>query len=84
MATPEVRNARSVANNHTKISAAGLRQNFERHLRRTLAKDRYSATDRDRYYALALAVRDRLIDRWIATQLDTSQEQCEKDLLSVA
>ena len=45
-----------------------LRQDFERHLRRTLVKDRYTATDRDRYYALALTVRDRLIERWIATQ----------------
>jgi starch phosphorylase len=45
-----------------------LRRDFERHLRLTLAKDRYSATDHDRYYALALTVRDRLIDRWIATQ----------------
>lgn len=45
-----------------------LRRDFERHLRRTLAKDRYSATDRDRYFALALTVRDRLIDRWTATQ----------------
>jgi starch phosphorylase len=45
-----------------------LRQDFERHLRRTLAKDRYTATDRDRYFALALTVRDRLIDQWVATQ----------------
>jgi starch phosphorylase len=45
-----------------------LRLEFDRHLRRTLAKDRYTATDRDRYFALALAVRDRLIDQWIATQ----------------
>jgi starch phosphorylase len=45
-----------------------IRQDFERHLRLTLAKDRFSATDRDRYLALALSVRDRLIDRWIATQ----------------
>jgi len=52
----------------TLVSAAGLRQDFERHLRRTLAKDRYTATDRDRYFALALTVRDRLIERWIATQ----------------
>ena len=48
--------------------AESLRQDFEPHLRRTLAKDRYTATDRDRYFALALTVRDRLIDRWIATQ----------------
>ncbi|HEY1243110.1 MAG TPA: glycogen/starch/alpha-glucan phosphorylase [Bryobacteraceae bacterium] len=45
-----------------------LRADFEHHLRLTLAKDRYTATDRDRYYALALAVRDRLVERWIATQ----------------
>ena len=45
-----------------------LRDAFVQHLRRTLAKDRYTATTRDRYYAFALAVRDRLIDRWLATQ----------------
>jgi glycogen phosphorylase len=56
------------ANSDARASAESLRQDFERHLRRTLAKDRYTATDRDRYFALALAVRDRLIERWIATQ----------------
>ena len=50
------------------MTAEGLRQDFEQHLRYTLAKDRYTATDRDRYYALARAVRDRLIERWMATQ----------------
>ena len=48
--------------------AAALRSDFEHHLRYTLAKDRYTATDRDRYFALALAVRDRVIERWIKTQ----------------
>lgn len=48
--------------------ASELREDFEHHLRLTLAKDRYTATDHDRYYALALAVRDRLVERWIATQ----------------
>jgi starch phosphorylase len=56
------------ANGGTGMSAETLRQDFERHLRRTLAKDRYTATDRDRYFALALTVRDQLIERWIATQ----------------
>ena len=45
-----------------------MHRDFERHLHFTLAKDRYSATDRDRYYALARAVRDRLIERWMVTQ----------------
>ena len=62
--TPEA----PAANGGARVSAESLRQDFERHLRRTLAKDRYTATDRDRYFALALAVRDRLIERWIATQ----------------
>ncbi|HEY2017306.1 MAG TPA: glycogen/starch/alpha-glucan phosphorylase [Bryobacteraceae bacterium] len=56
------------ANVGERLLAESLRQDFERHLRRTLAKDRYTATDRDRYFALALTVRDRLIERWIATQ----------------
>ena len=37
------------------------------HLRYTLAKDAFSATDRDRYTALALAVRDQLVDQWSQT-----------------
>ncbi len=45
-----------------------LRSGFEHHLCYTLARDDYTATDRDRYYALALAVRDRVVERWIATQ----------------
>ncbi len=45
-----------------------IRHAFEHHLRRTLAKDRYTATLRDRFYAFSLAVRDRLIERWIPTQ----------------
>src|SRR5579863_10772281 len=55
-----------------------LRSAFVNHLRRTLAKDRYSATTRDRYYAFALAVRDRLIDRWIATQQTHHNRQVKR------
>ncbi len=55
-----------------------LRAAFTHHLRRTLAKDRYSATTRDRYYAFALAVRDRLIERWIATQQTHHRENVKR------
>ena len=55
-------------NPRTSMSTDGLRHDFEQQLHYTLAKDHYTATDRDRYYALALAIRDRLIERWIATQ----------------
>jgi starch phosphorylase len=44
-----------------------LKLSFENHLRYTLARDQFSATDHDRYFALAMAVRDRLVGRWIQT-----------------
>ena len=49
------------------MTARGLRDDFDFHLRYTLAKSRSQATDRDRYEALARSVRDRLVERWIKT-----------------
>ena len=48
--------------------AASILHSFTNHLLYSLAKDQYSATARDRFMSLALTVRDRLIERWIATQ----------------
>jgi starch phosphorylase len=45
-----------------------LIKSYHFHLSCTLAKDQYTATNQDRYHALALAVRDRLVGRWINTQ----------------
>ena len=45
-----------------------LRHDTAQHLRRSLARDHYTATRRDHFVSLALAVRDRLIDQWIDTQ----------------
>lgn len=45
-----------------------LRTLFAQHLKYSFAKDEYTATTRDSYNALALSVRDALIDRWIETQ----------------
>jgi glycogen phosphorylase len=50
------------------ISVESLKQDFERHLRYTLAKADDNATERDRYTAFALCVRDRIVERWIETQ----------------
>jgi len=50
------------------MDAASFLAGFASHLRYSLAKDRYSATDHDRFLALAYAVRDRLMERWIRTQ----------------
>jgi starch phosphorylase len=48
-------------------SVEAIKLSFQNHLRYTLARDQYSATDHDRYFALAMAVRDRLVGRWIKT-----------------
>ena len=41
---------------------------FAEHLEFTLVRDRYTVTGDDAYYALSLAIRDRLVRRWIRTQ----------------
>jgi starch phosphorylase len=48
--------------------AAAILHSFTNHLLYSLAKDQYSATELDRYNALALTIRDRLIERWISSQ----------------
>jgi len=45
-----------------------IKTSFLNHRTYSLAKDEYSATDHDNFYALALTVRDFLIERWIKTQ----------------
>ena len=50
------------------MTTEALFEDFSSHLRYTLAKDRFSATDYDRYMALAWAVRDRVIERWALTR----------------
>ena len=59
------RDARSM---RVAMTADGIRQDFAWHLRYTLAKAEETATDRDRYVALAQSIRDRLVERWIQTQ----------------
>ena len=51
-----------------KPTVADLQRSFLRHLQYTLVKDKYSATKADLYLALAYAVRDVLVDRWLDTQ----------------
>ena len=46
----------------------GIKLSFASHLEYSLSKDQYTATTRDLYYALALAARDRKVERWIRTQ----------------
>ncbi|MBF0318655.1 MAG: glycogen/starch/alpha-glucan phosphorylase [Nitrospirae bacterium] len=65
MAEPE-RDKKQVAS--TTPEGESINASVVRHLKYTLAKDKYTATRRDKYKALALAVRDRLVVKWIKTQ----------------
>lgn len=46
----------------------GVKLSFVANREYTLAKDKYTATTHDDYLALSLAVRDRIVERWILTQ----------------
>lgn len=50
------------------ITKKAFIDSFNVHLRHTLARDGYEAADYEKFQAIAFAVRDRLIDRWIKTQ----------------
>ncbi|MBI2895940.1 MAG: glycogen/starch/alpha-glucan phosphorylase [Deltaproteobacteria bacterium] len=57
-----------VDDDRTGLTPEALRRAFLDHLTFSQAKDDHTATPRDRFIALALAVRDRLVHRWIRTQ----------------
>ena len=58
--------------------AESIKADFARHIKCTLARDRYTATPHDRYLALAMATRDRLIERWIQTQQTHHRRQVKR------
>jgi len=67
-ATPVAPSVRPLLHDYHRLATVdAIKLGFENHLKYTLAKDEYSATARDRYYALAMTVRDLLIERWIQT-----------------
>lgn len=45
-----------------------IKTSFAKHLKYSMAKDEYSATELDKFFSLALTVRDRLVEKWIKTQ----------------
>jgi starch phosphorylase len=52
----------------TGMDIDSFREDIRQHLRYTLSKDEYSATEWDRYRSVVMAVMDRLNQRWIDTQ----------------
>jgi len=51
-----------------------LKKAYEKHLSRSLAKRPDKASMYDKYQALALSVRDLMVDKWIATQAAYEEE----------
>lgn len=50
------------------MTQEGLKSSFLENREYTLAKDEYTATAYDNFMALAISVRDRLVERWMITQ----------------
>ncbi len=68
----------SWVNIYKDMSAAGLKRSFLARRQYSLAKDDYAATLNDDFMALAIAVRDRLIERWINTQQKYHRENVKR------
>jgi glycogen phosphorylase len=60
--------ARDLPNARTATDVESLRRSFLDHLQFSQGKDEHTATELDRYFALAYSVRDRMMKRWIQTQ----------------
>jgi glycogen phosphorylase len=67
--------ARDLPNTRTAGDADTLKRAFADNLQFAQGTDEHSATDLDRYFAVAYAVRDRMMRRWIQSQ----QRYYEKD-----
>jgi len=55
-----------------------IKSSFMHNRRYSLAKDLYTATNYDNYKSVAIAIRDRLIERWILTQQRYHDENCKR------
>ncbi len=53
---------------HLKGDADSLKDLIIDHLRYTLAKDKYTATQRDLFHAIAYTIKDHMVGKWIQTQ----------------
>ena len=50
------------------LDPASILESFALRMMYSVARDQYNATDLDSFHALAFAVRDRIMERWFATQ----------------
>ncbi|MBZ0167701.1 MAG: glycogen/starch/alpha-glucan phosphorylase [Candidatus Omnitrophica bacterium] len=55
-----------------------LVKSYRKNLLYYLSKDQYSATRKDEFWALAISIRDRIVERWIATQQRYHKENVKR------
>ena len=60
------------------LDIASLKRDFEHHLKFTFAQDQFTTQPIDQYQALALTIRDRLVERWIKTQQTHHYQQVKR------
>ena len=53
---------------HKDMTKDGIKRSFSSCLQYGLGKDQYTATSHDNFMALGMALRERLVERWIQTQ----------------
>ena len=60
------------------MNSAAIDHDFRRHLGHTLGYQLETIDDQERYEALALTVRDRLMERWTATRQRHTESGCKR------
>jgi len=60
------------------LESYSLSNQFAEHMEFMLVKDKYTATDDDAYFALSLAVRDRLVKSWLRTQHEYFEQDTKR------
>ncbi|MCM8824276.1 MAG: glycogen/starch/alpha-glucan phosphorylase [Candidatus Omnitrophica bacterium] len=63
---------------HKEMTKEGIKLAFRDNCEYALSKDQYTATTNDHFWALALAIRDRIVERWIVTQQKYHRENVKR------
>lgn len=71
---PKKKNGSIFFTDKEEASSFSLSNQFAEHLEFFLVKDRNTITQDDAYYALSLAVRDRLVRKWLRTQYEYNKQ----------
>jgi starch phosphorylase len=78
LAVPVDRAAAAFQYDRHGLDAGSLRRSMANHLVYAVGKDLHTATERDLYHALAHAIRDRLIERWMETMRSYYREDVKR------